>query len=39
MDPKLDEILIRLGKEFDNHKGEPIMIVEEEKEEENEKEE
>lgn len=30
MNPKLDAILIRLGKEFDDHKGETPVIVEEE---------
>lgn len=28
MNPKLEEILIRLGKEFDDHKGEPAVVVE-----------
>ena len=37
MNPKLEEILIRLGKEFDDHKGEPAVIVEEVKTEEDER--
>lgn len=34
MNPKLEEILIRLGKEFDDHKGEPQIVIEEEEQEE-----
>ena len=30
MNPKLEEIMIRLGKEFDDHKGEPAVVIEEE---------
>lgn len=30
MNPKLEEIMIRLSKEFDDHKGEPSVVIEEE---------